>query len=263
MRKYWSLQLFAEGISGVASAAAAGQQSTGESPVRANTTQAAAANTTRLTWAQILADPEYNREMQKTVSARLKAAQQAWEKKAGAGLLDGKPVPYEGKRSLGNDRARANVPAGQRDGRPVPYEGKRGFGNDRGGAQAARLRQHYGSLVAQEAKLRQTFPDFSLQQALRDPAFVHLTAPHVGVSVENAYYLRNRQKHQAAAMRVAARLTAEKMGNAIRSGSSRPLENGTTAQATAVTTFDYAHATAQQRIADTLDELLEEEGAGV
>ena len=81
---FWSLQLFAEGISGEASAAAAGQQSTGESPARANTTQAAAANTTRLTWAQILADPEYNREMQKTVSARLKAAQQAWEKKAGA-----------------------------------------------------------------------------------------------------------------------------------------------------------------------------------
>ena len=42
-------------------------------------------------------------------------------------------------------------------------------------------------------------------------------------------------------------LKAEQMSNAIRSGQARPVENGTQAQAPSVTTFDYAHASREQR----------------
>ena len=240
----WSLQLFADGISGDGNAADAGQQSAGDTPARAENTQDAAANTSRLTWEQILADPEYNREMQKIVSARLKAAQVAWEKKntpdaesnVGTGVPDGPPV---------GDDVSIGKPIPDEQGRIATAPGA--LRNDKRGDLSARIRQHYDNLVAQEANLREIFPNFSLQQALRDPEFVRLTAPHVGVSVENAYYLRNRQQHQAMAMQLAARKTAEKLSNAVRSGYHRPVENGTASQAPAVTSFDYAHATAQQR----------------
>lgn len=250
-----SLQLFAEGISGEGNAAAAGQQTAGESPARAKEAQAAAAKPPRLSWAQILADPEYNREMQKTISARLKAAQLSWEKKNGktpsvqtpaqakpqpTGATPEKTAPAPmapGKNLTGENAPAPNL---HPDRRPIP---------ESAGGLDSRIRRHYDSLVAQERRLQREFPDFSLQQALKNPAFVHLTAPHVGVSVENAFYLCNRQKHQARAMQLAAQKTAEKLSNAIRSGTYRPVENGTAAQAPTVTAFDYTHATAQQRLA--------------
>lgn len=251
----WSLQLFADGISGETTAADAGQQSAGENPARAENTQDAAANPTRLTWEQILADPEYNRQIQATVRARLKAAQQAWEKKnttdaesnvgadAHIGPQDGKPIPYEQGRI-------ATAPAALRNDKPaIPAQEEAApftRGADRGDVES-RLQRYYDGLVQQAEDLRKVFPDFSLPQALRNPEFVRLTAPHVGVSVENAYYLCNRQKHQAMAMALAARKTAEKLSSAVRCGYYRPVENGTAPQAPAVTSFDYAHATAQQR----------------
>jgi len=284
--KFWLLQLFADGISGDTGAADAGQQSAGGSPVRANMSQDAAAKPTRLTWAQIMADPEYNREMQKIVSARLKAAQadsvrrqrvtdpggdrhtvgghsvtkaaveSAAPGKAGSARRQSVTDPGGDRHIVGGHsvtkaaveegtqnnaaqtRSGKNPELSQGGSRPSPTEDSRAD---------SRLRQHFASLVEQAENLRQVFPDFSLEQALQDPVFFRLTAPHTGVSVESAYYLQNRQKHQVAAMQVAARKTAEKLANTIRSGQFRPVENGTIAQAPTLTTFDYAHATAQQR----------------
>ena len=45
------------------------------------------------------------------------------------------------------------------------------------------LRSHFDSLVAQGEALRAEFPDFDLAEALRDPAFLRLTAPALGVGV--------------------------------------------------------------------------------
>lgn len=62
-----------------------------------------------------------------------------------------------------------------------------------------------------------------------------------------SYYAIHRKEIQQAAMQAAAQKTAEQMSNAIRSGQARPVENGTQAQAPSVTTFDYAHASREQR----------------
>ncbi len=229
----WLLQLFAEGISGEASAAVAGQQDTGETPVRAEETQDAAAKVNRLTWEQIMADPEYNRQMQTVIRARLKAAEQAWKKKT----KEEKAVPVK----VGST-AQA-VPAGSHPPVSAPNTAKKPYPWQ----QERHLQQHFAALQRQSISMQKAFPDFSLEQALGDPRFVRLTAPHVGVSVENAYYLLNRQKLQAAAMQLAAKRTAQKLSNAIASGTYRPQENGTAARAPSVATFNYATASRQSR----------------
>ena len=48
-------------------------------------------------------------------------------------------------------------------------------------------------------------------------------------------------------MQVTAQKTAEKISNAIASGSRRPNESGTSSQAPSVSTFDYAKASPEQR----------------
>ena len=228
----WLLQLFAEGISGAEGAAVAGQQDTGETPARAEETQDAAA-TNRLTWEQIMQDPEYNRQMQTVIRARLKAAQQAWEKKN----------KEEKAASVKAGSTAQAVPAGLHSPVSAPYTAKKSYPWQ----QERHLQQHFAALQRQGAQMQKAFPDFSLEQALSDPQFVRLTAPHVGLSVENAYYLLNRQKLQGAAMQLAAKRTAEKLSNAIVSGTYRPRENGTAARAPSVATFNYATASRQSR----------------
>ena len=90
-QKFWRLQMFAEGgqapvSPGEAGAAAGREQGELATPEegqedRAMEQDAAATEetTTRLTWEQIKADPEYNREMQAMIQARLKGAKKARE----------------------------------------------------------------------------------------------------------------------------------------------------------------------------------------
>lgn len=110
-----------------------------------------------------------------------------------------------------------------------------------------RIEQHIEGLKQQGEVLKQTFPNFDLATELRNPAFARMTAPNVGISVEDAYYAVHRREIQSAAMQITQQQTAEKMANAIRSGQSRPVENGTSSQAPSVTTFDYRNASREQR----------------
>ena len=110
-----------------------------------------------------------------------------------------------------------------------------------------RIEQHIEGLKQQGEALKRTFPNFDLATELRNPAFARMTAPNVGISVEDAYYAVHRNEIQSAAMQITQQQTAAKMANAIRSGQSRPVENGSSSQAPSVTTFDYAHASREQR----------------
>ena len=74
-----------------------------------------------------------------------------------------------------------------------------------------------------------------------------MTAPNVGISVEDAYYAIHRKEIQMAAMQATAQKTAQQMANSIRSGQARPVENGTSNQAPSVTSFNYAKASREQR----------------
>lgn len=222
-----TLQLFADCVTGENGAADAGQPTAGETPVRAEGSQDAAAENTRLSWEQIKADPEYNRQIQDLIRTRLKAAEKAWEKKY-AGQKGEAAVP-------GTDGGVADPPVSSAD-RLLPAE-----------TAAPQMRQHYQGLVEQAEKFKQVFPGFDLHKALEDPMFLRLTAPNVGLAVEDAYYALHRKQLQGVAMQAAAQKTAEKLSNAIRAGANRPAENGMGGQGPAVASFNYASATPAQR----------------
>lgn len=114
------------------------------------------------------------------------------------------------------------------------------------GARAA-VAFHYGELIRQSAALKAVYPSFSLRDELRNPTFLRLTAPGSGISVEDAFYTVHRRELGAAALQVIAQRTAEKLSNAVISGSRRPIENGAVSRAASINTFDYRAATPSQR----------------
>lgn len=231
----------------------------------------------RLTWAEIMKDPEYNREMQAVIRARLKSERGAEEilgkltpaleliaRKRG---MDPANMDYEAlAKAISEDDAyyedaalEMGVPLAEakkfdqrkrdleRQQRVQERQRQEMETQRREQEQDLRLRRHYDGLVEQGKALKETFPSFDLQAELKNPAFARLTAPGVGLSVEDAYYAVHRKELQAAAMQVTARKTAEKLSNAIRSGTARPAENGTSGRAPSVTTFDYSKASPKQR----------------
>ena len=242
----WMLQLFAdgEGASATGEAGAAAGHGNQDSGVpeeklenRAIMGQAAAAeegSSRRLTWDEIKSDPEYSAQLQNMVRARLKNAKQAE-----ADLAALTPALQRMTKSYGLD------------GEKLDYGALAQAMNDASDQEASRqeqtMQQHYRSLLQQAENLRLKYPGFDLQQELKNPVFARLTAPHVGISLEDAYYTVHRKGIEAAALQVAAQKTARQITNAIRAGGIRPVENGTTGSAPSVTAFDYRNASQAQR----------------
>ena len=196
------LQLFAEGAPSGEMAADAGQQGASNPETRANGQDAAAGEREaprRMTWEEIKADPEYNREIQAIVRERLKSVKSGGEPAVDTAALD------------------------------------------------AQFRQHILTLERQGEAMKAAFPGFDLRRELRNPAFARMTAPDVGVSVEDAYYALHRGEIQSAAMQVTAQKTAQMISDTIRSGRLRPVENGAASQGATVSTFDYRGASREQR----------------
>lgn len=220
----------------------------------------------RMTWDEIMADPEYNKEMQKTMQARLRSSKGAEES-----LSKLQPAIELLARKYGLDSDNLDVDAltnaiSDDDSyyedkaleMGVPIEtAKKIDQNERQTAreqaeqartiEQQKIQNHLAKLEQQGNELKKTFKNFDLATELQNPAFFRMTSPNVGISVEDAYYAVHRNEIQQAAMQVTARKTAEQMANSIRSGQSRPVENGTSAQAPSNSTFDYAHASKEQR----------------
>jgi len=106
---------------------------------------------------------------------------------------------------------------------------------------------HFERLSREAEEMKKTFPSFDLRAELKNPKFARMTAPDVGISVEDAYYAVHRAELQAAAMQLAAQTTAEKIATAIRTGGRRPSETGSANTAPFVSTFNYARADKAQR----------------
>ena len=105
------------------------------------------------------------------------------------------------------------------------------------------FRNHFRELERQAAQMKEIFPHFDLRQELKNPVFARMTAPGVGLRVEDAYYAVHRRELQSAAVQAAK----QQVSNAIASGAMRPRENGLSGQAPAVSSFDYRSASKEQR----------------
>ena len=244
-----------------------------------NPTEETQTNTpARMSWEEIMADPEYNKQMQATVQSRLKSAKAAEETlaKVAPSLevlarkhgLDPTNIDYDAlNQAINNDddfyeeravemgvsvETAKRIDQQERDTARQQREEARTL-------EQQKIQQHIQKLEQQGEALKKTFPNFDLRTELQNPAFARMTSPNVGISVEDAYYAIHRNEIQTAAMQVTAQKTAQKISNAIQAGGRRPVENGTTGQAASVTTFDYSKASKEQR--DALKKQIREAAA--
>ena len=222
---------------------------------------------TRMSWEEIMADPEYNKQMQSVVQSRLKNAKTAEESMAKLAPalevlarrhgLDAENMDYEAlAKAINDDDAyyedkalemgvsldtAKRIDQQERDHARQQREEARNL-------EEQKLRNHFMRLEQQGEALKQVFPNFDLRTELQNPVFARMVAPGTGImSVEDAYHAVHRKEIEAAQSQVIAQRTAEKISNAIQAGSRRPDENGTSGQSPSVTTFDYSKASREQR----------------
>ena len=105
----------------------------------------------------------------------------------------------------------------------------------------------FNQIYQQSKEMKKVFPNFDLKKELENPVFSRMMAPDMPFTVEQAYYAVHHKEIQTAAMQVTAQKTAQKLSNAIASGSKRPNEAGTQSQAPSVTSFNYRNASRQER----------------
>lgn len=220
----------------------------------------------RMTWEQIVADPEYNGQIQAIVQSRLRSAKGAEET---LGILT--PALELLARQYGQDPAKIDYTAlanainddnSRYEDRALAMgvsvdTAKQIDQQERTTAREQRIQQqtleqqkiqqHIAKMEQQATEMKKVFPNFDLRQELKNPIFARLTSPNVGLSVEDAYHAIHRKELMAAAGQVAAQKTAQKISNSIQAGSRRPTESGTSGQAPSVTTFDYRSMSPEQR----------------
>ena len=238
------------------------QAAAAENPTEENKTNAPS----RMSWEEIMADPEYNKEMQAVVQSRLRSAKgaedtlgkltPALEVLARKHGQDPANIDYEAlAKAISDDESyyedkalemgvsvetAKRIDQQERDTARQQREQQRTL-------EQQKFQQHIMKLEQQGEAMKQVFPNFNLRKELQNPVFARMTSPNVGLSVEDAYYAVHRKELQSAAMQVAAQKTAQKISNDIQAGNRRPSENGTSGQAPSVTTFDYRNASREQR----------------
>ena len=220
----------------------------------------------RMSWDEIMKDPEYNKQMQAVVQSRLRSAKGAEEtlgKMAPAMELlarkhgqDPANIDYDAlAKAISDDddyyedkalEMGVSVETAKR----IDQQERETARQQREEARTLeeqKFHNHIIKLEQQGEALKQVFPNFDLRTELRNPVFARMTSPNVGISVEDAYYAIHRNEIQKASMQVTAQKVKQKLSNSIQAGIRRPNENGTSGQAPSVTTFDYARASREQR----------------
>ena len=234
-----------------------------------NPTEDKAENPTpvRMTWDEIMADPEYNKEMQKTMQARLRSAKGAEETLAKMspalevlarkyGLDPDNPDYGALAQKINDDDAyyedkALEMGVSLETAKRMDQEERNTARQQREEARTLeqqRIENHFRNLEQQGEALKKVFPKFDLRTELQNPAFARMVAPGTGImSVEDAYKAVHRKEIEAAQSQVIAQQTAQKISNSIQAGYRRPDENGTSGQSASVTTFDYSKASKEQR----------------
>ena len=220
----------------------------------------------RMTWEEIMEDPEYNGRMQQVVRDRLRESRGAQDNLRAlepalelladryhldAGNLDAAALA----KAITEDNAfyeqQAEVlgvspETARRMDQMERFERRQRQQQEEDQRQQA-AREHIRGLVQQEAAMRELVPDFDLRRELENPTFARLTAPGVGISVQDAYFAVHRKEMQEQIQRQATQETAQKLAASIQANQGRPRENGTSAQAQSTGQVDYRHMPRQQR----------------
>lgn len=234
-------------------------------PAEQKDSQQEAQSTTRMSWDEIVKDPEYNQELQKLIKARLResgAYKDAMEALGPAldllarqygidpGKKDYKALAqkitdddhyYETKAMETGDSVETVKKLEQQE-----IELNRFRRQEAQNLETQKITRHFASLEQQGEALKAKFPGFDLRAELQNPVFARMTAPDSGLTVEDAYYAVHRAEIQSAQAKVIADQTAKQMANSIRSNAARPDESGSRQGSSAVS-FDYSKASRAQR----------------
>lgn len=206
----------------------------------------------RMSWDEIMKDPEYNQQMQAVIKARVKDGDQnrailealapAIKHLATENGLDPENVDYT---------ALAKMVTGEYEDKAlemgVSKETAMKLDQQQRTLEQQKFQNHILKLEQQGEALKAVIPNFDLRAEMQNPTFARLTSPSVGLSVEDAFYAVHRREMQEKSMQVAAQQTRQMISNAIQSGTNRPDETGTVSQAPSVSKFDYKNATPAQR----------------
>ena len=227
----------------------------------------------RMSWDEIMADPEYNRQMQAVVQSRLKSSKgaeetlakltPALELLARKHNLDPAKMDYDALAKAINDddsyyedkalqmgtsvETAKKIDQQERDTARQQRAQERDTARQQLSIQEQRVRNHYAGLEQQAKEFQKVIPNFDLATELKNPAFLRMTAPNVGISVRDAYYAVHHDEMQTAAMQATAKATAQNISQNIQARQRRPDENGISGQAPSATTFDYSKASPEQR----------------
>lgn len=231
------------------------------------TTEPTAETAKRMTWKEIMADPEYNREMQAVVQSRLKSEKGAEETLAKLTpalellarqyKLDPANIDHEALAAAINRDAAYYEARALEMGVPVE-EAMKVDQQERTTAREKRQqadslkeemhRTHIAKLFEQGKAMKAMFPDFDLRRELQNPAFARMTAPGKGLmSVEDAYRAVHRKELEEAAKAETVRQTTEQITASIRAGARRPDEAGISGQRSSQPQFDYTKASPAER----------------
>lgn len=163
----------------------------------------------RLSWEQILADPDYkscyDASVQEIVQRRLRDRNRAEQT-----LQQLQPVLRALEEVCGVHPEDSEALCGR------IYELGRGGAPDEG-----QLREHLARLMAEGERLKSRLPDFDLERELENPDFLRLTAPHSGVGLEDAFFAL----HRDSIAQSAARESLAALSRSMRRQQLRPRES--------------------------------------
>lgn len=202
----------------------------------------------RMTWKQIMDDPEYNAEAQKMVQKRvqklkgsddaMKAIGPALEMLAQRYGMDPQNMDYAalGEKLMDDDafyQQRAidlgvSVDVAKKLDHADRLEQARQREMELS-EQERQIREHLATLYQQGEALKAKFPNFDLDVELQNNDFARMTAPGSGIDVETAYFAVHRQE----LMEQAKQSAYQAMSSTIASGQARPNETGTKKSGTA------------------------------
>lgn len=217
----------------------------------------------RLSWDEIMADPEYNGEMQKVVKAakeKLKTSAEGLEKLTPAIQLIAKKYgvdagDYEAiSKAVVDDDAYYEERAmelgvttdvakqlDKSEKMMRAAEEQQKFINEQ------KLMEHIGKLNRQAIELQQKYPDFNLGKELNNPTFARLTAPDLNLPLEDAYELVHREEIKENIRQAALKASIQQVSNAVQSNKNRPNDGVSKSSNASVQTFNYQNATKAQR----------------
>ena len=243
------------------------QQETASQAAAAGTqevTEEAKDTAKRLSWDEIMADPEYTGEMQKVVKAakeKLKTSAEGLEKLAPAiqliakkygvdagdyeaiskAVVDDDAYYEERAMELGVTTDVAKQLDKSEKMMRAAEEQQQKFINEQ------KLMEHIGKLNRQAIELQQKYPDFNLGKELNNPTFARLTAPDLNLPLEDAYELVHREEIKENIRQAALKASIQQVSNAVQSNKNRPNDGVSKSSNASVQTFNYQNATKAQR----------------